>query len=47
MFLGASNGPEPSLFFSSYLFGIRFKPFQDDFHHDFVRVTDSGVRSGL
>ena len=28
------------MFFSNYLFGLRFKPFQDDFQHDFARVTD-------
>ena len=28
MFCGASSGSEPSLFFSNYLFGFGFQPFQ-------------------
>ena len=30
LFYGASSGPEPSLFFVSYLFGLGFKPVYDD-----------------
>ena len=33
-------GSEPSLFFSNYLLSLGFKPFQDDFQHDFARMTD-------
>ena len=33
-------GSEPSLFFSNYLFSLGFKPIQDDFQHDFARMTD-------
>ena len=40
LFCGASSRSEPSLFFSSYLFGLGFKPIQDDFQHDFAPVTD-------
>ena len=40
LFYGASSASEPSLFFSDYLFGFEFKPFQDDFQHDLTRVTD-------
>ena len=40
LFRCASSGSEPGMFFSNYLFGLRFKPFQDDFQHDFARVTD-------
>ena len=40
LFRGASPGSEPSLFFSNYLFGLGFKPIQDDFQHNFARVTD-------
>ena len=36
LFSGASSGSEPSLFFSDYLFGLGFKPIQDDFQHDFA-----------
>ena len=35
LFRGASSGSEPGLFFSNYLFGLGFKPIQDDFQHDF------------
>ena len=31
LFLGASSGSEPSLFFSNHVFILRFKPIQDDF----------------
>ena len=40
VFFGASSGSEPSLFFSNYFFSLEFKPFQDDFQHDFARMTD-------
>ena len=40
LFCGASSISEPSLFFSSYLFGLRFKPLQEDFQHDFAGVAD-------
>ena len=32
--------PEPSLFFSRYLSDMGFKPVQDDFQHNFARMTD-------
>ena len=35
LFCGAPSGSEPSLFFSNYLIGLRFKPVQDNFQHDF------------
>ena len=35
----ASFGSEPGLFFSNYLFNLGLKPFQDDFQHDFARMT--------
>ena len=37
---GAPSGSEPSLFFSNYLFSLGYKPIQDDFQHDFARMTD-------
>ena len=40
LFRGASSGSEPSLFFSNCLFSLEFKPIQDGFQHDFVRMTD-------
>ena len=46
LFSGASSGSEPNLFFSIYFFSLGFKPIQDDFQHDFARVTgevDSSV----
>ena len=39
LFCGASSGSELRLFFSNYLFGLKFKPKQDDFQNDFARVT--------
>ena len=39
LFCGASSDSEPSLFFSNYLFSLGFKPVQDDFQHDFARMT--------
>ena len=35
-----SSYSEPSLFFSNYIFSLGFKPIQDDFQHDFARMTD-------
>ena len=46
LFCGAPSRSEPSLFFSNYLFSLGFKPFQDYFQHDLVRMTgeaDSSV----
>ena len=43
LFCGASSGSEPILFLSNYFFSLGFKPVQDDFQHDIVRVTDSSV----
>ena len=40
LFCGASSSSKPALYFSNYLFGLGFKPFQDGFQHDFARVTD-------
>ena len=40
LFCGASSGSESSLFFSNYFFSLGFKPIQDDFQHDFARMTD-------
>ena len=40
LFCGASSGSEPSLFFSNYFFSLGFKPFQEDFQHEFARMTD-------
>ena len=45
LFCGASSGSEPSLFFSNYFFSLRFKPIQDDFQHDFARMTDEADSS--
>ena len=39
LIFGASSGSEPSLFFSNYLFSLGLKPIQNDFQHDFVRMT--------
>ena len=36
---------EPSLFFSNYRFIFGFKPIQDDFQHDFARMTDEADSS--
>ena len=46
LFCGASSGSEPSLFFGNYFFSLRFKPIQDDFQHDFARLTDEAESSG-
>ena len=45
LFCGASSGSEPSLFFGNYFFSLRFKPIQDDFQHDFARMTDEADNS--
>ena len=44
---GASSGSEPSLFFSNYryFFSLGFQPIQDDFQHDFARMTDEADSS--
>ena len=42
---GASSSSDPSLFFSNYLFSLGFKPIQDDFQHDFARMTDDADSS--
>ena len=41
---GASSGSGPSLFFSNYYFSLGFQPIQDDFQHDFARMTDEADR---
>ena len=43
VFCGAPSRSAPSLFLSNYLFSLRFKPIQDDFQHDFARMTDEAV----
>ena len=45
LFCGASSGSEPSLFFSNYFFSLGFQPIQDDFQHDFARMTDEADSS--
>ena len=40
LFCRASSGSEPSLFFSNYFFSLGLQPIQDDFQHDFARMTD-------
>ena len=45
LFCGASSGSEPSLFFSNYFFSLGFKPIQDDFQHNFARMTDEADSS--
>ena len=45
LFCGASSGSEPSLFFSNYFFSLGFQPVQDDFQHDFARMTDKADSS--
>ena len=40
LFYGAASGSEPSLFFKNYFFSLGFKPIQDNFQHDFARMTD-------
>ena len=45
LFCGASSGSEPSLLYSNYFFSLGFKPIQDDFQHDFARMTDEADSS--
>ena len=45
LFCGASSGSEHSLFFSNYFFSLGFKPIEDDFQHDFARMTDEADSS--
>ena len=45
LFCGASSGSEPSLFFSNYFFSLGLQPIQDDFQHDFARMTDEAYSS--
>ena len=45
LFCGAPSSSESSLFFSNYLFSLGFKPIQDDFQHDFARMTDEADSS--
>ena len=42
---GASSCSEPRLFFSNYFFSLGLKPIQDDFQHDFARMTDEADSS--
>ena len=46
LFCGAPSGSEPSLFFSNNYLQLGFKPIQDDFQHDFARMTDEVDKSG-
>ena len=45
LFCGACSGSEHSLFFSNYFFSLGYKPIQDDFQHDFARMTDEADSS--
>ena len=45
LFCGAPSSSEPSLFFSNYFFSLGFKSIQDDFQHDFARMTDEAGSS--
>ena len=45
LFYGASSGSEPNMLFSNYFFSLGFKPIQDDFQHDFARMTDEADSS--
>ena len=47
LFCGASSDSEASLFFRNYtyFFSLGFKPIQDDFQHDFARMTDEADSS--
>ena len=45
LFCGVSSGSEPSLFFINYFFSLGSKPIQDDFQHDFARMTDEADSS--
>ena len=42
---GASSGSEPILFFRNYFFSFGFKHIQDDFEHDFARMTNEADSS--
>ena len=44
-FCSASSSSEPNLFFSKYFFSLGFKPIQDDFQHDFARMTEKADSS--
>ena len=39
LFCGAPSSSELSVFFSDYFFRLGLKPVQDDFQHDFARMT--------
>ena len=45
LFCGAHSGSEPSLFFSNFLFVLGFQLVQDNFQHDFARMTDKANSS--
>ena len=45
LFCAASSGSKPTLFFSNYFFSLGFKPIEDDFQHDFARITDEADSS--
>ena len=45
LFCDASSSSDRSLFFSNYLFSLGFKPIQDDFQHEFARVTNEADSS--
>ena len=40
LFCGVSSSFEPSLFFTNYFFSLGLEHIQDDFQHDFARMTD-------
>ena len=40
LFSGAPSSSELSVFFSDYFFRLGLKPVQDDFQHDFARMTN-------
>ena len=40
MLCDALSSSEPSMFFNDYFFRFGVKPVQDDFQHDFARMTD-------
>ena len=40
LFCGPFSGSKPRLFYSNYFFSLGFMPIQDDFQHDFARMTD-------
>ena len=45
LFYGSFPGSELSLFFRNYFFSLGFKPIQDDFQHDFARMSDEADSS--